>query len=319
VRNTTQTSVTLEWDKLELAQAKLLELAIWRNGARLTTIPNPLNNTSTKLSGLAVDTAYTFHLVLKSTAGTYSSPIAKVRTHNITNCTGISVCFGLVEPSLLAESKAALNAMGSKYSDKIQIDTTHFVCTSPASPANPSGGPSVEYQKAVSLSIPVVAPAWVLSCQTEKKLVPIANFYSVGVINNSLSISSSQLATTAGPSTASNPSGGARTLLQQKPVRRATTTMTSPEIVITPMSPTTPTEESREVTPEAPPVPTHDEVVESPSSKEAEVVKQEEASVLDDLVAGKDSVLDELAKDDEESKKVKDSEAADDGLVEIGL
>lgn len=65
VRNVTQTSVTLEWDKLELAQAKLLGLSIWRNGQRLTTIPNPGTNTSTKLSGLALDTDYTFHLTLK--------------------------------------------------------------------------------------------------------------------------------------------------------------------------------------------------------------------------------------------------------------
>jgi hypothetical protein len=146
--------VTLEWDKLELAQAKLLGLSIWRNGQRLTTIPNPLHNTSTKLSGLSLDTDYSFHLVLKTSAGTYNSTIAKTRTHTITDTSGISVCFGLVEPeSLLTEARAALGTMKARYYDKIQIDTTHFVATSPASPSNPTGGPGVEYQKALQLSI----------------------------------------------------------------------------------------------------------------------------------------------------------------------
>lgn len=43
--------------------------------------------------------------------------------------------------------------MKGRYSDKIQIDTTHFVATSPAAINNPHGGPGVEYQKALQLSI----------------------------------------------------------------------------------------------------------------------------------------------------------------------
>lgn len=64
LRNTTQTSVTLEWDRLELAGAKLRSVEIYRNGTRLAAIPNPTHNTSTKLSSLAVDTDYTFQLVM---------------------------------------------------------------------------------------------------------------------------------------------------------------------------------------------------------------------------------------------------------------
>lgn len=166
MRNTTQTSVTLEWDKLELAQAKLLGLSIWRNGQRLTTIPNPLTNTSTKLSGLSLDSDYTFHLQLKTSAGTYNSPTVKIHTHTISDTSGISVCFGLVEPvALLGEAKTALGMMKARYSDKIQIETTHFVATSPASPSNPNGGPCVEYQKALQLSIvrPLLSPSLSLS------------------------------------------------------------------------------------------------------------------------------------------------------------
>ncbi|SGY66932.1 BQ5605_C004g02725 [Microbotryum silenes-dioicae] len=216
VRNTTQTSedkVTLEWDKLELASAKLLQLSVWRNGQRLTTIPNPQTNTSTKLSGLALDTDYNFHLVLKTSAGTYTSPTVKTRTHTITDTSGISVCFGLIEPEAkLAEAKSALAAMKAKYSDKIQIDTTHFVATSPASASNPTGGPSVEYQKALQLSIPVVSPEWVIACQKGQTMVPISNYY-IGTVNHAASISSAQLVTSTGAIPSSKPS-----------TRRATTT-----------------------------------------------------------------------------------------------
>ncbi|KAH7884226.1 hypothetical protein F5I97DRAFT_1887798, partial [Phlebopus sp. FC_14] len=67
--------------------------------------------------------------------------------------------------------------MKAKWSDKIQIDTTHFVCTSPAvtptgahaSEGNVVGGPGVEYQRALQLSIPVVQPQWLLACLSEKK------------------------------------------------------------------------------------------------------------------------------------------------------
>ncbi|CAL1710372.1 unnamed protein product [Somion occarium] len=185
VRNVTQTSVTLEWPKLELATAKLRSLDIYRNHQRLAAIPSPLTNTSTKLSGLAIDTEYRFHLVMRTTAGTFQSNILRVRTHTMTDTSGISVCFGNVQdPVLLENAKLALREMGAKWSDKIQIDTTHFVCTTPA--ATPSGAqatgsisssPGVEYQKALQLSIPVVHPNWILACHTEKKMIPIHPYY----------------------------------------------------------------------------------------------------------------------------------------------
>lgn len=179
MRNVTQTSVTLEWSPLQLATAKLRSLDIYRNRQRLATIPNPQHNTSTKLSGLALDTDYALQLVLRTTAGTFPSNLVQVKTHTMTNTSGISVCFGTVQDEVLLEnSKVALREMGAKWSDKIQIDTTHFVCTTPAvtpSGAQASGGvsaaPGVEYQRALQLSIPVVRPQWVLACHSEKKFV----------------------------------------------------------------------------------------------------------------------------------------------------
>ncbi|KAF4575392.1 Chitin synthase, class 5 [Pleurotus pulmonarius] len=140
---------------------------------------------STQLSALHINTEYSFRLVLRTTAGTHSSNVLRVRTHSMTDTSGIRVCFGNVQDSVLLENaKLALKEMKADWSDKIQIDTTHFVCTTPA--ATPSGAqaagnatnaPGVEYQRALQLSIPVVQPHWIMACHIEKKMVPIASFY----------------------------------------------------------------------------------------------------------------------------------------------
>jgi hypothetical protein len=95
----------------------------------------------------------------------------------MSDTSGISVCFGNVQDSMLLENaKLALSDMGAKWSDKIQIDTSHFVCTTPAATPsgagaarNTSGAPGVQYQRALQLSIPVVQPHWILACHTEKR------------------------------------------------------------------------------------------------------------------------------------------------------
>ncbi|KAF9553268.1 hypothetical protein CPC08DRAFT_754320 [Agrocybe pediades] len=185
VRNITQTSVTLEWPPIKLAKAKLRSLDIYRNGERLSAVPSPLTNTSTKHSGMDIDTEYTFQLILRTTAGTFPSNVLRVRTHTMSDTSGICVCFGNVQdPVLLENAKLALREMGAKWSDSIQIDTSHFVCTTPAATptgasaaGNSSGAPGVAYQRALQLSIPVVQPHWILACHANKRMVPIASFY----------------------------------------------------------------------------------------------------------------------------------------------
>lgn len=200
LRNVTQTSVTLEWDRLDLATSKLLSLTIWRNGQRLAAIPNPLNNTSTKLSGLDVDANYSFHLILKTTAGSFASQTIRTRTLTLSDTSGIAVCFGTIdEEDLEVEAKEALREMRARpWSDRIQIETTHFVCTHPPNSSSASHStssrsaagagvgsgssgdqpnPVIEYQRAVQLSIPIVQPSWILACLKEKKMVPISAHY----------------------------------------------------------------------------------------------------------------------------------------------
>jgi hypothetical protein len=181
LRNVTQTSITLEWSPLQLSTSKLRSLDIYKNRQRLASIPSPLQNTSTKLSGLELDMEYSIQLVLRTTGGTFPSNIVRVKTHTTMNTSGIRVCFGTIQdPELLKQAEAALQEMDASWSNKIQIDTTHFVCTTPtATPTavQASGGtvgvssPGVEYQRALQLSIPIVQPQWILACLTEKRRV----------------------------------------------------------------------------------------------------------------------------------------------------
>ncbi|KAF7309231.1 Chitin biosynthesis protein CHS5 [Mycena indigotica] len=176
LRHATQTSITLEWPSLELATAKLRSLDIYRNGQRLAPIPSPLTNTSTKLSGLELNTEYTFQLILRTTAGTFPSNVVRVRTHTMTDTSGISVCFGTMKDEVMLENaKMALREMKAKWSDKISIDTTHFVCAQPGDIQSP-GVPTAEYQQAMQLSIPVVQAHWIFACHTQRKLVSIAQY-----------------------------------------------------------------------------------------------------------------------------------------------
>ncbi|KAH8825893.1 hypothetical protein DL96DRAFT_1817325 [Flagelloscypha sp. PMI_526] len=243
LRNVTQTSVTLEWPHIELATAKLRSLDIYRDGQRLAAIPTPATNTSTKLSGLKLETDYAFQLVLRTTAGTYPSNVVRVRTHAITDTSGISVCFGTVQDEVLLEnSKMALGEMGAKWSEKIQIDTTHFVCTTPGSGVTPG----VEYQRAQQLSIPIIQPYWILACHSQKTMVPVSQ-YALGTTPPTPS--SANLRHQQQPSQPSKPAAPA-----PAPTSPPATGVTP--IVVPPIEPASPSpsSESTDEPPESPPM-----------------------------------------------------------------
>lgn len=123
---------------------------------------------STKISGLAVDTEYTFHLVLRTSAGTYSSPKISVRTHKMTDLTGITVTPGPLPPPLLQSLTTAVDRIGAKIADTVRIDTTHFVCTE---------GRGKEWDRALEMNIPVVRPEWVEGCEREGRIVGVRGYY----------------------------------------------------------------------------------------------------------------------------------------------
>jgi chitin biosynthesis protein CHS5 len=169
VRNATQTAIVLEWDPLFLATAELRSLSLYRNGAKAGAIPRPLEMRATKISGLVVDKEYTFHLVLRTSAGTSSSERVTVRTHKMTDLSGITVTPGPMPSALRQSLEGSLRRIGAKLAaDEVRIDTTHFVCTEGRGP---------QWEKAVEMNVPVVVPDWVKGCEREGRIVGVRGYY----------------------------------------------------------------------------------------------------------------------------------------------
>ncbi|SPO00176.1 related to chitin biosynthesis protein CHS5 [Cephalotrichum gorgonifer] len=166
--NATQTSVVLEWDPIQLATADLISLSLYRNGQKAGNIPRPMQMHSTKISGLAVDTEYTFHLVLRTTAGTYTSERVGVRTHKMTDLSGITITTGVLPASAREVLVQAVERIGARMSETVRIDTTHFVTTE---------GRGIAWEKAVESNIPVVRPEWVEACERQGRILGVTKFY----------------------------------------------------------------------------------------------------------------------------------------------
>ncbi|CAL3964073.1 hypothetical protein PZA11_001516 [Diplocarpon coronariae] len=167
-RNATQTSVVLEWDRLEVATADIISLSLFRNGQKAGNIPRPTENQSTKISGLAVDTEYTFHLVLRTSAGTFSSEKVVVKTHKMTDLSGITVTPGILPAQIRDSLAKAVERIGAKISDTVRIDTTHFITTE---------GRGLLWEKAVETNIPVVRPEWIEGCERGGRIVGVRQYY----------------------------------------------------------------------------------------------------------------------------------------------
>ncbi|KAF2454572.1 hypothetical protein BDY21DRAFT_260315, partial [Lineolata rhizophorae] len=167
-RNATQTSVVLEWDPIDLATAELRSLILYRNGSKAGAIPKPLEMQSTKISGLAVDTEYVFHLVLRTSAGTFSSERLHVRTHKMTELSGITITPGVMPAALRESLQKTAERIGAKVIDAVRIDTTHFVCTE---------GRGQAWERAVEMNVPVVVPDWVKGCEREGRIVGVRGYY----------------------------------------------------------------------------------------------------------------------------------------------
>jgi hypothetical protein len=172
LKNVTQTSAVLEWDPVDLGSATIKSLTLYKNGTRLGHIPNPLITTTTKLSGLQIDSKYVFHLRLDTTAGVYESEHITVHTHKMTDLSGITVCLGNIDAKegfTREDIEESLKNIGGKaLQDEVKVDTTHFIATI---------GLGTQWKKAADCNIPVVRPEWLKACETERRIVGVRNFY----------------------------------------------------------------------------------------------------------------------------------------------
>lgn len=127
-----------------------------------------MDQVCTKISGLAIDTMYSFQLVLKTSGGTYHSNVLKVKTHKMTDLTGITITLGVLPQQLRDSLDAAVKRIGARIVDAVRIDTTHFVCTE---------GRGRDWERAVEMNIPVVRPEWIEGCEREGKIVGVRGYY----------------------------------------------------------------------------------------------------------------------------------------------
>lgn len=141
---------------------------MYRDGSKIGNIPRPLETRSTKVSGLALDTEYVFQLVLRTSAGTRMSDRLRVRTHKMTNLSGIVVTAGVMPASLRESLGKAVERIGGKLIEGVRLETTHFVCTEGRGP---------QWEKAVAANIPIVVPDWVLGCEREGRIVGVRGYY----------------------------------------------------------------------------------------------------------------------------------------------
>ena len=160
--------MVLEWDPIQHATADVISLSLFRNNQKAGNIPRPTVMQSTKISGLAVDTEYTFHLMLRTSAGTFSSEKVTVKTHKMTDLSGITVTPGILPAQLRESLTKAIERIGAKMADTVRIDTTHFVTTE---------GRGIAWEKAVEMNIPVVRPEWVEGCERGGRIVGVRQYY----------------------------------------------------------------------------------------------------------------------------------------------
>jgi hypothetical protein len=255
-RNATQTSVVLEWDPIDVATAELRSLTLYRNGSKAGTIPKPSEVHSTKLSGLAVDSEYTFHLVLKTSAGTFSSDKLSVTTHKMTDLSGITITPGHMPAALRESLQRTVEKIGAKIADTVRIDTTHFVCTEGRGPA---------WEKAVENNIPVVVPDWVIGCEREGRIVGVRGYY----------LNADPRLRNVGPGT-SQPAPQQAQQQQQQQQQQPKSPLMSPRTEVTPPTPERPTHAQEEDGAAPPPPPPKDNVSDRSGSTTPEPKSQTE-------------------------------------------
>jgi len=244
-----------------------------------------------------VDTEYVFHLVLKTSAGTYSSEKLRVKTHKMTDLSGITITPGHMPAALRESLQSTVERIGAKLVDTVRIDTTHFVCTE---------GRGAAWEKAVENNIPVVVPDWIKGCEREGRIVGVRGYY----------LNADPRLRQIGPGQAQPQAQQQQGSQQQRP----RSPIISPTTRVTPPTPERPTREERTEESSTPPPPPPKDDEESGSSVEEQEAPEPKSTTGEQKVRTEDlkpgsSVAN--GKDDESSEE--EEEGVNEKGVEAGL
>ena len=91
-----------------------------------------------------------------------------MRTHKMTDLSGITITPGIMPAALRESLLGTVERIGAKVADSVRIDTTQFVCTE---------GRGQSWEKAVDMNIPVVVPDWLKGCEREGRVVGVRGYY----------------------------------------------------------------------------------------------------------------------------------------------
>lgn len=98
----------------------------------------------------------------------YTSEKLAVKTHKMTDLSGITVTPGILPAPLRESLDGAVDRIGAKIAESVRIDTTHFVCTE---------GRGDQWQRASEMNIPIVRPEWIEGCEREGRIVGVRGYY----------------------------------------------------------------------------------------------------------------------------------------------
>ena len=168
MKSATQTSVIIQWPTLVLYAAQFKGVDVYKNGQKLNIALNQLS-TSCKLSGLDMNQEYQVWIVLKTSAGSFTSNKIMCKTHALDNLTGLNPSFGTFTND--AELEALIDLMsriGGGWTEDLSSENTHLVCTVAKGP---------KYERALELNIPIVTPEFLKACEQQGKIQPAHTYY----------------------------------------------------------------------------------------------------------------------------------------------
>ncbi|KAI9202270.1 BRCT domain-containing protein [Polychytrium aggregatum] len=168
VKSVTQTSITIQWKPLVLHSASLRGIDVYRKAQKLN-IAVPPEATSCKLGGLDVNQEYQIWIIIRTSAGSFTSNKLNVKTHTLDNLTGVNVCFGMfANEGDVSSLVDMLSRIGATYTEELSPDNTHMICTIPRGP---------KYEMALEWNIPVVSPEFLKACVNQGKIQPAHSYY----------------------------------------------------------------------------------------------------------------------------------------------
>lgn len=180
IHNCTQTTAIVQFEPLQLHEARLHSIDVYRNERKVTggSLLVDMEQRRIKLSGLDIGKEYSVYCVLNTSTGEYQSNTVQFSTLPIEDTKCIVAAFDgfTTGDALLSELKALIeNELEGQWTSALTIDNTHLICN--ILPSVSSNGEFAVYDKAARLNIPIVSAEWIRKCVETRSICKTAEYY----------------------------------------------------------------------------------------------------------------------------------------------